>query len=88
MTYRDPVVSAGRARQVIAEVAARHSVPSRLIIADGKGSPETTRARHEVFVRLNDLGASFSSIAKLMDRDPSTISVAVRNYRARQQGDV
>lgn len=83
MTYREPIVCVGQARSVISEVAEKHGIDPEHILAETRGSKTAIRARQEVFARLHDMGASFMSIARLMDRDHSTVMHGVRQHRER-----
>lgn len=79
--HEDPKVNVGQAREVIADVAARHGVTSDQILSETRVT-KVMAARHEIFSILHGMGASFMSIGRLMDRHHSTVMHGIAQHRA------
>lgn len=61
-----------KSREIIREVAAKHSVTRRDILGPFKNGP-IPAARREVMVRLKALGMTAPQIGRIVKRDASTV---------------
>ena len=71
-------------QRLVAEAAERHGVTTGAILSRSRRRP-VVRARQEVCWELRQLNLSYPQIAELLDRDHSTVLVAVRKVEAERR---
>lgn len=65
-------MSPKEARRIIAAVAARHGVPVKDVLSNSRFM-EHVRPRWEIMRHIRDRGIGLSRIARLLDRDHTTV---------------